>query len=335
MSTTTIFESPTALGAKILTVSTTITNTSGSYTSTVQDERLTTAMKAIKLELGNPAAFDATINVAVNNGSLTITCASVSGTSTAVMSVLKVCDDPTAVTSTEFDVLENRMGDLDDLTTTAKTDLVSAVNETKGATVTNSQAISNLNNKFFTQISSGTNLNNITTTGFYGVLNGTIAASLVNTPITSGGFVLEVLNKGGTVVQTAKTGDQLFTRGQYSGGFDSWHEFATKGNLSSETGGVPVRKAGVIQNNKSFTVHLSNTFSSNEGFALVSIAVSGASIAGWQMLLLGRGTGKIFPLISGGIATSGYSASYDGSSDWTITNKFGSDLYYTIIVSKT
>lgn len=129
MATTTVFESPTALGAKIITISTTITNTSGAYTDTISDERLTASMKAIKLELGNPAAFDAVINVAVNNGSLTITCASVTGTSTAVISVLKTCDDPTAITTTEFDVLANRIGDLDDLETTAKTDLVSAVNE--------------------------------------------------------------------------------------------------------------------------------------------------------------------------------------------------------------
>lgn len=132
MSTTTVFESPTALGAKLITISTTITNTSGAYTDTISDERLTASMKAIKLELGDPSVFDAVINVAVNNGSLTISCASVTGTSTAVISVLKTCDDPTAITTTEFDVLANRIGDLDDLETTAKTDLVSAVNEVVG-----------------------------------------------------------------------------------------------------------------------------------------------------------------------------------------------------------
>ncbi len=139
MPTTTVFESPTALGAKIITISTTITNTSGAYSATISDERLTASMKAIKLELGNPAAFDAVINVAVNNGSLTISCASVTGTSTAVISVLKTCDDPTAITTTEFDVLANRIGDLDDLETTAKTDLVSAVNEVAGKTDTKAE----------------------------------------------------------------------------------------------------------------------------------------------------------------------------------------------------
>ena len=166
MSTTTVFESPTALGAKIITISTTITNTSGAYTATISDERLTASMKAIKLELGDPSVFDAVINVAVNNGSLTISCASVTGTSTAVISVLKTCDDPTAITTTEFDVLANRIGDLDDLETTAQTDLVSAVNEVKSYK-------EGVWNNFTTPASSGiTFYNNSTATSGYIIRSG-------------------------------------------------------------------------------------------------------------------------------------------------------------------
>lgn len=104
----TVFDSPTALGAKIITVETTVTNISGSYTTTVNDERITVAMKAINIEIEHPEVFNANISVTCNNGSVTITCANVSGESDITLSILKVADDPTAVTSTEFDILDNR-----------------------------------------------------------------------------------------------------------------------------------------------------------------------------------------------------------------------------------
>ena len=105
----TVFDSPTAVGAKILTVTATVTNTSGAYTNTIIDERITTAMKAIEIELGDPTVFGANITVICNNGSITISCPDVEGTSTVSIDVIKTVDDPTSVTSIEFDVLNSRI----------------------------------------------------------------------------------------------------------------------------------------------------------------------------------------------------------------------------------
>lgn len=220
MSTTTVFESPTALGAKLITISTTITNTSGAYTATISDERLTASMKAIKLELGNPAAFDAVINVAVNNGSLTISCASVTGTSTAVISVLKTCDDPTAITTTEFDVLANRIGDLDDLETTAKTDLVSAVNE-------NSTAISKLG--FIKELGTVTNLNitnRATEKCYHMVYEGSATGS---PPSAAGGHsVLYVNSNAAYGSQVAFSNGGSFFRTLSGNTYSDWNRIALK-----------------------------------------------------------------------------------------------------------
>ena len=140
---TTVFESPTAVGAKVFTITTTVTNTSGAYTSTINDERVTAAMKAIKLELGTPSVFDDIITVVCNNGSMTISCNSVSGTSTVAVSIIKACEDPTEVTSAEFDVLANRIGNLTNLTTTEKTTIVGALNEVGYTTSTKQDASDN------------------------------------------------------------------------------------------------------------------------------------------------------------------------------------------------
>ena len=117
-------------GAKLITVDlTTITNVSGSYTGTTSDERITSDMKPVTLILGTPSAIRAKPTVTCNNGSITFSCSDVAGTTTATVSVIKVIDDPLVVTSTEFDVLNNRIGDLSDLTTTAQTSAVDAINE--------------------------------------------------------------------------------------------------------------------------------------------------------------------------------------------------------------
>lgn len=117
-------------GAKMITVDlTTISNVSGSYTGTTSDERITSDMKPVTLILGTPSAVRAKPTVTCNNGSITFSCSDVVGTTTATVSVIKVIDDPLVVTSTEFDVLNNRIGDLSDLTTTAQTSAVDAINE--------------------------------------------------------------------------------------------------------------------------------------------------------------------------------------------------------------
>ena len=114
MATTTIFDSPTALGLKPIIIETTVTNVSGAYTATINDERITVAMRPIDIEIEHPEIFNANISVTCNNGSVTISCADVSGTSGVVISILKVTEeDPITVTSAEFDILNNRKVDKD------------------------------------------------------------------------------------------------------------------------------------------------------------------------------------------------------------------------------
>lgn len=116
-------------GAKVYVKSVTVTNTSGSYSQTVSDEMITAEMKAVEIEIADPSIFGDTITVTSDDGEFTIECDDVAGSTTVKISFLKVLDDPTAVTSTEFDILSNRIGTLSDLTTTAKTDIVAAANE--------------------------------------------------------------------------------------------------------------------------------------------------------------------------------------------------------------
>lgn len=120
-------------GAKLYIVSGTITNTSGSYTTTINNEFITAEMKAVEMELGTPSIFGDKITVTCGAGFVTISCPSVSGTSTYKISLIKSIDDPTAVTSTEFDILSNRIGALSNLHTTDKTTIVAAVNENTDA----------------------------------------------------------------------------------------------------------------------------------------------------------------------------------------------------------
>lgn len=116
-------------GAKVYVKSVTVTNTSGAYSQTFVDENITADMKAYALEIEDPSVFGGKISVTAGNGSYTFACSDVAGSTTVKISFLKVLNDPTAITSTEFDVLANRIGDLADLETTVKTDLVAAVNE--------------------------------------------------------------------------------------------------------------------------------------------------------------------------------------------------------------
>lgn len=107
---------------------------------------------------------------------------------------------------------------------------------------------------------------------------------------------------------------------------------ALNGNISSVEGGVPIRKAGAIANGNSVSLTLSNTLSANAEFAIVCLNVSGNSLAGMEILVLGKGSSKVKALI-GSMPSSFYSVSYS-SNVWTLTNNSGSDMYYTAIISK-
>lgn len=132
----TVFDKPIFPGAKIVLAELTVTNTSGAYTNTVTDSRISSSMKAYALEIEDPSVFGDKISVTAGVGEYTIECDEVAGETNIKISFLKVLDDPTAITSTEFDVLANRIGDLTELETTVKTDLVSAVNEHNDAIAT-------------------------------------------------------------------------------------------------------------------------------------------------------------------------------------------------------
>lgn len=111
----------------------TVTNTSGSYTHTTQTNYVVSSMKPIQIECSNPAAFQDDITVTTANGSITLSCSSVSGTSDVTVTLMKsVLDgeaDPEALNPSEFDVLAGRIGNLSSLATTEKSSVVGAVNE--------------------------------------------------------------------------------------------------------------------------------------------------------------------------------------------------------------
>lgn len=97
-------------GAKLVTVEmTALVNESGAYSEVTYDERITPDMKPVMVEISNEYAFRDTIYIAPGNGQATLNCAKVSGSSTVTVTFQKVISDPTAVTSTEFDILNNRL----------------------------------------------------------------------------------------------------------------------------------------------------------------------------------------------------------------------------------
>lgn len=132
------------VGAKIYDVTLEVSNVSGAYSGTVYDDKITASMRAIDIYAVDPSIFNDKIHVTCQAGYLTITCDDVAGTTDVTISVLKSANDPTALTSTEFDILSNRIGDLDDLTTTVKTNVVNAVNEVNAGLATANDHIANI-----------------------------------------------------------------------------------------------------------------------------------------------------------------------------------------------
>ena len=138
------FDKPVFPGAKLVSATVTVTNTSGSYSNTFIDERIATSMRAFQLEIEDPSVFNDKISITTSDGSFTIACDEVAGETDVTVGFLKIADDPTAISSTEFTTLNNRIGDLSDLETTDQTSMVNAVNEVVGDVSDNTQAIANL-----------------------------------------------------------------------------------------------------------------------------------------------------------------------------------------------
>lgn len=155
----------------------TVTNTSGSYTHSTTISDVTSDMKVVMIELGNPEAFLDTINVTTADGSITLSCNSVAGTSTVKVSLLFIAGSD-AITSSEFDVLAARIGTLSSLTTTAKTSTVAAINELDSDITTlnsNYTALKKIKTKYYEMQSSGDSLN----FSAIGIPNGSFVSALV------------------------------------------------------------------------------------------------------------------------------------------------------------
>ena len=119
-------------GTKSLTVQLdTVTNTSGSYSHTTSNELVTENMKPVQIECSDSAVFRGDITITTGNGTVTLACSNVVGTSSVSVVLMKEVDntDPPTVTSSEFDILANRIGTLSSLETTEKTNVVGAINE--------------------------------------------------------------------------------------------------------------------------------------------------------------------------------------------------------------
>lgn len=90
----------------------TVTNTSGSYTHTTMIQDVTEDMKAVMIEVSDPDAFGGAINISTADGSITLSCDEVSGTSDVTVSLMFVANADT-LTSSEFDILANRITELE------------------------------------------------------------------------------------------------------------------------------------------------------------------------------------------------------------------------------
>ena len=145
-------------------------------------------------------------------------------------------------------------------------------------------------------------------------------------PVKSGGIFSTI----GDLTQTGLTGDsvaeQLDTaREQISG---------LQNDISSLTGGRVCRHVVTVENNHSVVINLSGSYSTDAEFALVAFNIGGNALAGFALFALGRGSSKIKDLI-GSMPNTQYTASYDTTTKkWTITNKCGSTVMITAMLSK-
>ena len=89
-----------------ITVSGTITNVSGSYSGVFNDNRIVSGMKCTTLEVGTPGIFNGDIAVTSGNGTVTIACDEVSGTSTFTATFIA-----SIMNSTEYDALDGVKAD--------------------------------------------------------------------------------------------------------------------------------------------------------------------------------------------------------------------------------
>lgn len=109
------------------------------------------------------------------------------------------------------------------------------IEEYAGSTLNGTeQSVKSMLDKFVgTNISSNTDLNNLTAPGFYYCSSSTIARSLVNCPVTAVNFTLIVMNKGGALTRNqllisgGSAISRIFTRTRTSSAWSAWKSFAS------------------------------------------------------------------------------------------------------------
>ena len=112
-----------------------VENANGSYSHTTSDDRVSEKYKAVAIEVGTPETFQAPVFITTGNGTITLECANAVGSSTVTVTLEATTPIdgsqslPSVMTSSEFDILANRIGTLSSLITPVKTDIVSAINE--------------------------------------------------------------------------------------------------------------------------------------------------------------------------------------------------------------
>ena len=106
-------------------------------------------MKAIQVEPSDASVFMDTLTVTMSEGNINVSCPNMTGTcqSMAITFVLRSSAQGETITSSEFNILATRIGDLESLTTTAKTSTVAAINEVKSGVSALNDQIGDLSNK--------------------------------------------------------------------------------------------------------------------------------------------------------------------------------------------
>jgi len=133
-----------SVGVKVYDITVEVSNVSGSYSHSFTDSDVVSTMKAIDFYAVDPTIFNDKITVTPADGSFTIACNSVAGTTNVTITFVK----STSINSNEYDELVDMIGTLSSLTTTDDSDLVSAINEVNGkvdnvASTVETQAIIN------------------------------------------------------------------------------------------------------------------------------------------------------------------------------------------------
>ena len=244
-----------------------VTNANGAYTHTTEDDRITEDMKALTLELGTPEVFSAPITITSGEGTVTLVCDNAHGTSTVTVTFIHTWpvdggeDVPASVTSTEFDILADRIGVLSNLETEDKTSIVNAINDLQddvNATITsasqtlsqsitsNTQAIANINNHFIKNISdiNSSNINNYTESGiYYAWMDSDLGVGAWGTLIVS-------VNKYGSTIlcidQTIISNGATKIRHYEQGTWSNWTELAKKSDVYVVSGTMEISATGTV-----------------------------------------------------------------------------------------